>query len=155
MQLRETRDILQQTNAEVVAGVRAALRRARQVCCYGSGREGLALKAFATRLHQMDISVGAPLPHPLPPKAPAPALPDQHTPPACSCCLFLHVMGCLQWLTVLFVGFHIVAGITVLACCDKSQQARHAWHGSSVGSNIEGELARRPMMQHSLSRVYW
>ena len=69
MQLRETRDILQQTNAEVVAGVRAALRRARQVCCYGSGREGLALKAFATRLHQMDISVGAPLPHPLPPKA--------------------------------------------------------------------------------------
>ncbi|KAL3157784.1 hypothetical protein ABBQ32_012208 [Trebouxia sp. C0010 RCD-2024] len=54
--LRQTRDILQQTNAEVVAGVRSALRRARQVCCFGSGREGLALKAFATRLHQMDIS---------------------------------------------------------------------------------------------------
>ena len=68
-------------------------------------------------------------------------------------------MGCLQWLTVLFVGFHIVVGITALACCDKSQQARHAWHGSSVGSkvkkNFEGELARRPITQHSLSRVYW
>lgn len=62
VQLRETRDILQQTNAEVVAGVRSALRRARQVCCYGSGREGLALKAFATRLHQMDISVSDPKP---------------------------------------------------------------------------------------------
>lgn len=65
MQLRQTRDILQQTNAEVVAGVRSALRRARQVCCYGSGREGLALKAFAIRLHQMDISVS-----PLPPSTP-------------------------------------------------------------------------------------
>ena len=62
VQLRETREILQQTNAEVVAGVRGALRRARQVCCYGSGREGLALKAFATRLHQMDISVSDPQP---------------------------------------------------------------------------------------------
>ena len=86
MQLRETRDILQQTNAEVVAGVRSALRRARQVCCYGSGREGLALKAFATRLHQMDIAVRNPnLP-------PAPfRLPDRHTPLAFSCCpCFVH-----------------------------------------------------------------
>lgn len=82
MQLRETRDILQQTNAEVVAGVRGALRRARQVCCYGSGREGLALKAFATRLHQMDISVSTLLllPNALPPQPPAPDIPDQHAP---------------------------------------------------------------------------
>ena len=61
VQLRKTHDILQQTSAERVAGVRDALRRARQVCCYGSGREGLALKAFATRLYQMDISVSTPL----------------------------------------------------------------------------------------------
>lgn len=62
MQLRQTRDILQQTDAEDVAGVRSALRCARQVCCFGSGREGLALKAFATRLHQMNVSVSLLLP---------------------------------------------------------------------------------------------
>lgn len=60
VQLREARDILQETNAGVVAGVRSALRRARQVCCYGPGREGLVLKAFATRMHQMSISVSPP-----------------------------------------------------------------------------------------------
>ena len=42
---------------EVVAGLRGALRRAGQVCCYGPGREGLVLKAFATRLHQLGIKV--------------------------------------------------------------------------------------------------
>ena len=117
MQLRETRDILQQTNAEVVAGVRAALRRARQVCCYGSGREGLALKAFAIRLHQLDISVSNPFPQPITPNATVPALLNQYTPPACSCCLFLHMSGivlcCLQCLTGLFVSFHNIMGVTV------------------------------------------
>ncbi|KAL0052458.1 hypothetical protein WJX82_002572 [Trebouxia sp. C0006] len=53
--LRETRNILEEVSPEVVAGLRGALRRAGQVCCYGPGREGLVLKAFATRLHQLGI----------------------------------------------------------------------------------------------------
>jgi len=57
LQLRETRNILEEVSPEVVAGLRGALRRAGQVCCYGPGREGLVLKAFATRLHQLGIKV--------------------------------------------------------------------------------------------------
>ena len=57
LQLQETSSILDETNSEVVDGVRIALRRAGQVCCYGPGREGLVLKAFATRLHQLGIKV--------------------------------------------------------------------------------------------------
>lgn len=60
LQLQETSSILDETNPEVVAGVRIALRRAGQVCCYGPGREGLVLKAFATRLHQLGIKVTNP-----------------------------------------------------------------------------------------------
>ncbi|DBA86198.1 hypothetical protein WJX77_005058 [Trebouxia sp. C0004] len=57
--LRETRNILEEMSPEVVAGLRGALRRAGQVCCYGPGREGLVLKAFATRLHQLGIKASA------------------------------------------------------------------------------------------------
>ena len=57
LQLQETSSILDEANPEVIAGVRTALRRAGQVCCYGPGREGLVLKAFATRLHQLGIKV--------------------------------------------------------------------------------------------------
>ena len=49
--------ILNEINAEAVAGVKAAISRAQKVCCYGVGREGLVLKAFATRLHHMRVKV--------------------------------------------------------------------------------------------------
>lgn len=106
VQLRETRDILQQTNPEVVAGVRSALRRARQVCCYGSGREGLALKGFATRLHQMNISVTMPPTPPNPPPTSCSGRPHDMRCPACSlsCCYPAHalmVLCCLWLLTML------------------------------------------------------
>ena len=57
VQLQEIRETLEETNAEVVADVQGALRKAGQVCCYGPGREGLVLKGFATRLHQLGIKV--------------------------------------------------------------------------------------------------
>ena len=57
MQLQEMHTILNEINAEAVAGVKAAISRAQKVCCYGVGREGLVLKAFATRLHHMRVKV--------------------------------------------------------------------------------------------------
>ncbi len=48
---------MEEMSPEVVVGLRGALRRAGQVCCYGPGREGLVLEAFATRLHQLGIKV--------------------------------------------------------------------------------------------------
>ena len=57
LQLREAQDILEETSADTVATVRALVRKAGQVCCYGPGREGLVLKAFATRLHHLGIRV--------------------------------------------------------------------------------------------------
>ena len=58
LQLREVHTILDEINAEVVAGVKAAISRAQKVCCYGVGREQLVLKGFAIRLHQMRVNVG-------------------------------------------------------------------------------------------------
>lgn len=61
VQLREVHTILDEINAEVVAGVKAAISQAQKVCCYGVGREGLVLKAFATSLHHMGINVSCSL----------------------------------------------------------------------------------------------
>lgn len=65
LQLRETQSILHDISAAAVAALQSALRGAGQVCCYGPGREGLVLKAFATRLHQIGIKVTQPMIQPV------------------------------------------------------------------------------------------
>ncbi len=49
-----------------------AVNGAGRIVCFGVGREGLALKAFAMRLHHLGFQVPAPLVSPLIPAAQPP-----------------------------------------------------------------------------------
>ena len=53
-QLRET---LHRVEPGAVAALVAELRAARRVACYGVGREGLAMKGLAMRLHHTGLQV--------------------------------------------------------------------------------------------------
>ena len=51
--LDELSTILQSVDPRDVTGLARAIRDANRICCYGVGREGLVLKAFAINLHNL------------------------------------------------------------------------------------------------------
>ncbi len=57
-QVAEVQAGLQAVRSEDVAKFQRLLSSARRIVCFGVGREGLALKAFAMRLFHIEFQVG-------------------------------------------------------------------------------------------------